>query len=67
QSVGLHVVRLVRIRLGPLVLGNLKSGESRQLRPAELAELRRIALGDSSVAPSARIVAALDRPVRRNA
>jgi 16S rRNA U516 pseudouridylate synthase RsuA-like enzyme len=40
EAVGLRVTRLVRIRLGPLTLGNLKPGEWRELRPAELAKLR---------------------------
>ena len=67
QAVGLRVIRLVRIRLGPLVLGTLKSGKSRELRPAELAELRRIALGEGSPetpAPRPAFVAPA-RPVRR--
>lgn len=41
QAVGLTVTRLVRVRLGPLSLGPLKPGEWRELRPAELTELRR--------------------------
>jgi 23S rRNA pseudouridine2605 synthase len=67
QAVGLRVVRLVRIRLGPLLLGTLKSGESRELRPAELAELRRIALGAGlpDPPPPRQSVGAPARPTRR--
>ena len=41
QSIGLHVKRLIRTRLGPLRLGNLKLGEWRELRPSELEALKR--------------------------
>jgi 23S rRNA pseudouridine2605 synthase len=67
QAVGLRVTRLVRIRLGPLTLGTLKSGEWRPLRPAELAALRQAALGidvaEPKVAP--RPAPALARRPRR--
>lgn len=39
QAVGLNVERLVRVRIGPLTLGNLKPGEWRELRPSEVAGL----------------------------
>jgi pseudouridine synthase len=39
---GLSVISLVRISLGPLNLGGLKSGAWRKLTPAELIELRKI-------------------------
>lgn len=38
---GLRVSRLLRVRYGPLRLGNLATGRSRQLTEAELRELRR--------------------------
>lgn len=41
QSIGLHVKRLVRTRMGPLHLGNLKLGEWRELRGSELEALKR--------------------------
>ena len=41
RRTGLPVVRLIRIRIGPLRLGNLKSGEWRHLTPDEVAQLRR--------------------------
>jgi len=41
QSVGLHVKRLVRTRIGSLRLGNLKLGEWRKLNHAELETLKR--------------------------
>lgn len=39
QAVGLSVERLVRVRLGPLTLGQLKPGEWRELRPTEIRAL----------------------------
>jgi 23S rRNA pseudouridine2605 synthase len=39
-AVGLDVRDLVRIAVGPLLLGDLPEGEARQLRPAELSSLR---------------------------
>lgn len=41
DAVGHSVRRLVRERLGPISLGDLPSGEWRELRPDELAALRR--------------------------
>jgi 23S rRNA pseudouridine2605 synthase len=41
QAVGLHVKKLVRIRIGPLRLGKLKLGEWRELNRAELEVLMR--------------------------
>jgi 23S rRNA pseudouridine2605 synthase len=43
----LHPVKLHRIRIGPVLLGDLKSGESRPLREAELRQL----LEDQNTAP----------------
>lgn len=43
QAVGLRVERLVRVRLGPLRLGNLKPGQWRELRPAEVTALLKAA------------------------
>lgn len=40
EAVGYEVVRLVRVRLGPLRLGELASGAYRRLGPRELARLR---------------------------
>lgn len=39
QSLGLHVARLIRVRMGRLVIGALKSGEWRHLTSEELREL----------------------------
>ena len=39
-AVGLEVRDLVRIAVGPLLLGDLPEGEARELRPAELSSLR---------------------------
>ncbi len=41
EAVGLWVTRLQRVRLGPLTLGSLQPGEWRELRPEEVAALRR--------------------------
>lgn len=42
-AVGLQVDRLVRVREGPLELGNLPPGAWRELRPSEVAALREAA------------------------
>jgi 23S rRNA pseudouridine2457 synthase len=39
-AVGLPTLRLVRVAIGPLVLGNLAPGEWRDLTPSELATLK---------------------------
>lgn len=39
-ALGHPVVRLVRVRFGPLALGDLASGRARRLRPEEVAALR---------------------------
>ena len=41
QAVGLHVKKLIRIRIGPLRLGNLKLGEWRGLNRSEIEALMR--------------------------
>jgi 23S rRNA pseudouridine2605 synthase len=41
QAIGYHVSDLVRVRIGPLQLGDLEEGRSRVLTPAEVAALRR--------------------------
>ena len=40
-DVGLPVRRLVRMRIGPIVLGNLAPGQVRELTPAEIGALAR--------------------------
>ncbi len=39
QSLGLHVARLIRVRMGTLTVGDLKSGEWRKLTSEELRAL----------------------------
>ncbi len=39
QALGVEVVRLVRVAIGPVELGELKKGQSRQLTPQERAAL----------------------------
>ena len=41
QAIGLRVKRLVRTRIGSLRLGNLKSGEWRELKQSEIEALKR--------------------------
>ena len=43
EAVGHPVVRLRRVRVGPVRLGALKSGEFRELTRAEVEQLERIA------------------------
>lgn len=43
EALGLRVLRLVRVGLGPLGLGDLASGRWRELEPGELRALRRAA------------------------
>jgi len=46
EAVGNRVVELSRVRLGSLALGELREGESRRLRPAEIERLWKDAAGD---------------------
>ena len=39
EAVGHRVLRLVRVRIGPVRLSNLREGQSRPLSPGEIAEL----------------------------
>jgi 16S rRNA U516 pseudouridylate synthase RsuA-like enzyme len=43
ESLGLPVVRLVRVAIGPLKLGRLKAGTYRKLVPPEIMALYRVA------------------------
>jgi pseudouridine synthase len=43
QSLGLRVKHLVRVRIGPLKIGELKPGEWRELRGEEIRQLKRTA------------------------
>jgi pseudouridine synthase len=40
QTLGLPVVRLIRVRMGPITVGKLKSGEWRHLAPDEVRMLK---------------------------
>jgi pseudouridine synthase len=40
EAIGHPVLRLRRVRVGPLALGGLESGETRELRPDEVSALR---------------------------
>ncbi len=48
EAVGLHVTRLVRVRLGPLTLGTLAPGQWRALREPEIAAIRGAAFGSEA-------------------
>ena len=60
RALGLHVRRLIRVRFGPLELGDLQSGAWRPLREGELKRLEK-----ASVRPSTRRAA--PRKTRRKA
>ena len=46
EALGRPVRELIRVRFGPLALGDLKPGRARRLTPAELAELAAAAGGE---------------------
>ncbi|MFN8533339.1 MAG: pseudouridine synthase [Dehalococcoidia bacterium] len=41
EAVDLQVLRLVRTRIGPIILGSLRPGQCRELTPLEVEQLRR--------------------------
>jgi 23S rRNA pseudouridine2605 synthase len=43
EAMDVEIMRLVRVSIGPLALGDLPKGEIRRLRPAEVQSLRRAA------------------------
>lgn len=45
EAVGFKVLKLVRIRIGPLTLEGLEVGKWRELKPAEIVALRKVAAG----------------------
>jgi len=45
EALGMKVLRLVRIGVGPLLLGELAKGESRELRESELREIEEALVG----------------------
>ena len=49
---GYPVRRLIRVRIGPLKLGNIKSGEWRHLTAREVEELKRLSIPKSQVSKS---------------
>ena len=54
ESMGHEVVRLKRVQLGPIRVSGLKSGEARDLSPAEVRALRRAAESDGPESERAR-------------
>lgn len=70
KAVGHPVIELVRVRVGPMELGDLPEGGYRQLTPAEVAALRESISGEASAPQPARTPAPPvsrppDRPRRR--
>jgi len=64
-AVGLRVERLVRVRIGTLRLGRLRSGESRDLTRAEIADLARpVERERSEATPAPRAVVRRTAPPR---
>lgn len=53
-AVGNHVIRLERVRFGPLVLGDLELGRWRYLTPAEVGALCRLVKLEGSTFPKPR-------------
>ncbi len=53
-AVGLPTLRLVRVALGPIGLGDLQPGEWRYLSPAEVASLRQMTTSPATRRPAAR-------------
>jgi 23S rRNA pseudouridine2605 synthase len=49
DAIGHPVLRLQRVRLGPLVLGKLPKGGWRRLTPVELSDIRRAVRGDKGL------------------
>ena len=41
STLGIEVLRLIRVAIGPLALGNLPKGATRQLTPSEKSQLDR--------------------------
>jgi hypothetical protein len=44
DTVGLHILSLKRVAMGPLLLGHLPEGKYRKLAPTEVEALKNIAL-----------------------
>jgi 23S rRNA pseudouridine2605 synthase len=45
KTTGLFIVKLMRVRIGPLQLGSLKPGEFRNLYPDEIGRLKDFVTG----------------------
>jgi 23S rRNA pseudouridine2605 synthase len=50
KTIGLYVVRLVRVRIGSLEIGSLKSGLFRELTKDEVARLKKLTISKKKVA-----------------
>jgi 23S rRNA pseudouridine2604 synthase len=62
ELVGLHVTDLFRVRIGPLLLGDLPEGRWRVLTPAERAALISLSTGRSAPAPTTAAAPGRSRP-----
>lgn len=65
--VGLKVLKLERVSIGPLKLGGLKPGASRALTPAEVLAVRQAASGFGAHSDPRKAPAARDRPTMTGA
>lgn len=67
KTIGLPVVKIVRVRIGSLQLANLKPGEWRQLTPEEVAVLKGITVPKSrpgKASPKSKKSREANRPLR---
>ena len=62
SAIGMNVLKLKRVRFGPIKLGTMKIGDIRALRPEEIESLRASAEGRGPLRDSAR--PATDAPAR---
>jgi 23S rRNA pseudouridine2605 synthase len=65
KLIGLHVVKIQRIRIGGLMLGNLKSREWRYLTPDEVKDLTKTGAAPRRFAPRTGLKNALRRTFRK--
>jgi 23S rRNA pseudouridine2605 synthase len=68
DTVGLRVLSLKRVAMGPLVLGHLPEGKYRKLAPTEVEALKNLALRQKSTAAEApaRVKVRVPKPPRIN-
>lgn len=67
KALGLTVERLIRVRYGPVELGDLPVGRTRPLTAKEIKAIQTISAGDRELASSDRRIASRDRDARVDA